>query len=72
MDLLKRFWLPLILVVVAIIFIVQNREKVSVDFLFLSISSWQWLIYTIIALCGLIAGWVIGRNGAKRKAAAQK
>ncbi|WP_244882938.1 MmpS family protein [Gordonia desulfuricans] len=69
MDLLKRFWLPLILVVVAIIFIVQNREKVSVNFLFLSISSWQWLIYTIIALCGLIAGWILGRNSAKRKAA---
>ena len=67
LGLLKRFWLPLILVIVAIIFIAQNTQHVQVRFLMFSISSWQWLILTIVAVAGVVAGWFIGRNRLKRK-----
>lgn len=67
LGLLKRFWLPLILVIVAIIFIAQNTQHVQVRFLMFSISSWQWLILTIVALGGLLAGWILGRNGARKR-----
>ncbi|MEP9392563.1 LapA family protein [Gordonia sp. VNQ95] len=66
-GLLKRFWLPLILIVAAVIFIAQNTQHVSVDFLFLQISSWLWLILTIVAVGGVLAGWILGRNGARKK-----
>ncbi|MGC4932404.1 lipopolysaccharide assembly protein LapA domain-containing protein [Gordonia sp. DT30] len=66
LGLLKRFWLPLILVVAAIIFIAQNTQHVQVRFLVFSIGSWQWLIITVVAVGGLIAGWVLGRNGARK------
>lgn len=66
-NLLKRFWLPLILVIAAVIFILQNTQRVSVNFLVFHISSWQWLIYTIIAVGGLVAGWILGRNAARKK-----
>ncbi len=66
LSLLKRYWLPLLLIVIAIIFIAQNTQRVSVDFLFLSFRSWLWLILTIVALGGLVAGWFLGRNSVKK------
>lgn len=66
-GLLKRYWLPLILTVAAVIFIVQNTQRVRVDFLFFHISSWLWLVLTIVAVGGVVAGWILGRNSARKK-----
>lgn len=66
-TLLGRYWLPLILVIIAVIFISQNTQRVSVDFLFISFRSWLWLVLTVVAVGGVIAGWFLGRNSVKAK-----
>lgn len=68
-GLLKRFWLPLILVIAAVIFIAQNTQHVHVRFLVFTIGSWQWLVITVVAVGGLIAGAILGRNSARKSSA---
>ena len=67
LGLAARNWIPLLLIVLGIIFIAQNTQHVRINFLFIHVGASLWLVLTIIALAGVIAGWFIGRNRLKRK-----
>ena len=56
-------WLALALTVVAVIFIVENRDHVEIQFLPVTVSSPMWLILLIMFLIGLVAGLLIRRRG---------
>ncbi|NUP28918.1 MAG: LapA family protein [Nocardia sp.] len=56
-------WLALALTVVAVIFIVENRDHVEIHFLPVTVSSPMWLILLIMFLIGLVAGLLIRRRG---------
>ncbi|MGW5386709.1 lipopolysaccharide assembly protein LapA domain-containing protein [Nocardia sp. NPDC003963] len=56
-------WLALALTVVAVIFIIENRDHVEINFLPVTVSSPMWLILLIMFLIGLVAGLLIRRRG---------
>ncbi|MGY1665836.1 LapA family protein [Geodermatophilus sp. SYSU D00696] len=45
--------------VVAVVFIVQNRERVTVDLFTVDVSAPVWLILTIMVLLGAAVGWLL-------------
>lgn len=67
LTLAARNWVPIVLIVVGVIFIAQNTQHVRINFLAFHVGASLWLILTIVALAGVIAGWFIGRNRLKRK-----
>lgn len=64
-------WIALGLTVIAIVFIVQNRNSVSVDLFWVSIQSPLWFILVIVLALGWVAGVLTGRGHSKRKAQRQ-
>lgn len=62
-----RLIVALIVAVLLVIFAIQNRHRVSVDFLFLS---WDGrVIYVIIvsAIAGALTGWLVQRTRRRRR-----
>ncbi|MFZ2511505.1 MAG: LapA family protein [Gordonia sp. (in: high G+C Gram-positive bacteria)] len=64
---LKRFWLPIVLVILAIIFIVTNTEDATFNIGWVRITQPLWLLLTITLLVGLVIGWFVGRRGRNDK-----
>ncbi|MBM9468351.1 LapA family protein [Nakamurella leprariae] len=54
----KRRWLTIVLIVLAIVFITQNRNRVSVDLFWMTLTTPLWLILTVVFVAGLLAGAV--------------
>jgi len=46
----------LVLVVVAVVFIVQNRDRVTINLFTVDVSAPVWLILTIMVLVGMAVG----------------
>ncbi|WP_328393106.1 LapA family protein [Nocardia sp. NBC_00416] len=55
-------WLALALTIVAVVFIIQNRDRVNIHFLLITVGSPMWLILLIMFVAGLLAGWLTGRR----------
>ncbi|MET8796744.1 LapA family protein [Nocardia sp. NPDC004568] len=58
-------WLALVLTVVAVIFVVENRDHVEIHFLPITVTSPMWLILLVMFLIGLVAGLLIRRRGGR-------
>ena len=54
-----RVWLGLAIVVLAIAFIAQNRDPVTINLFILKITSPQWLTLAIIFLAGCATGFLL-------------
>jgi uncharacterized integral membrane protein len=52
--------------VLLLIFVLQNTDAVPVDFLFFEGDFPLWVVITGSALLGLIVGWSVGRVGRRR------
>ena len=57
-----RYWLAIILVVLAAIFIAQNRERQRVHVLWITVESPMWLLLTAMAIVGLVVGLLLRRR----------
>ncbi len=57
-----------LLSIVLLLFIVQNRDPVTVDFLFVSFNTRQWVVLTIAAVLGALVGITTVARRRKRKA----
>lgn len=57
-----RYWLALALAVLALIFVVQNREDAHVNFLFIDVTSPLWLALIISLAVGLVIGLLLRRR----------
>lgn len=55
-------WVALGLSVLAVIFVLENRTHVTVEFLLISIGSPMWLILLAMFLAGLVAGVLLTRR----------
>lgn len=64
-------WIALILVVVVILFVTQNREPVSISLFWANVSAPLWLILTLIFGIGWLSGYLATRRRTKAKQAAQ-
>ncbi|MGY1728589.1 lipopolysaccharide assembly protein LapA domain-containing protein [Geodermatophilus sp. SYSU D01062] len=51
--------LALVLAVVTVAFIVQNRDRVTVDLFTVDVSAPLWLILTIVLLIGVLLGMIL-------------
>lgn len=60
-------WIALGLTVIAIVFIVQNRNSVSVDLFWVSVRSPLWFILVIVFALGWVVGVLTARGRNKRK-----
>jgi lipopolysaccharide assembly protein A len=57
-----------IIAILALIFILQNREDLPVNFLWLDIKAPLWVWLAIMFLAGGAVGWIASRNRIRRKA----
>ncbi|MEV0248895.1 hypothetical protein AB0H76_19990 [Nocardia sp. NPDC050712] len=59
-------WLALILTVLAVIFFFENRDKVEIEFLLISIRSPMWLVLLVMFAVGWLTGVLTLRKRAAR------
>ena len=55
-------WVPILLIVLAVVFVAQNRDRVSIDLFWLQVSAPLWLILLVAVLAGVLIG-VLTRRG---------
>lgn len=60
-----RYWVALILVALAAIFVAQNRARVTVQVLWVHVESPMWFILVIIFFMGLLIGLLLHRRRRK-------
>lgn len=53
---LAERWVAVVLLVLTVTFIAQNRDRPSVNLFFFSVSPPQWLVMAILVLVGWAAG----------------
>lgn len=58
----KAYWLPIVLVILAIIFIATNTESATFNIGWVAITQPLWLLLTVTVLVGLVIGWFAGRR----------
>lgn len=57
-----RHWLAIVLVVLAVVFIVQNTVRHEIHLLWVSVEAATWLVLTVIFLLGVATGWLLHRR----------
>ncbi len=65
-EFLRRRWLAIVLIVVAVIFILQNRSQASVQLFTVNIAMALWLILAIVFAVGVLAGYLLSRRRHRR------
>ncbi|MFT2817733.1 hypothetical protein [Leifsonia sp. A12D58] len=55
-------WIALVLFILTVIFIIQNTSTVSIDLLWISVRSPQWLTISVIFLIGWLCGYFTRRR----------
>lgn len=67
-TLAKRYWLPTLLVVLAVIFIVQNTNDIGIHLFNRTLQAPAWIVYTVLVLGGVVIGAFAQRRRTKRRA----
>lgn len=67
LGVLKTHWLPILLVVLAAVFIAENRYSTTIELFWLKVTAPLWLILLAVFVVGFVAGRLSGRRGAARK-----
>ena len=49
-------WVPILLTLLAVVFISQNRDRVSIDLFWLQVLAPLWLILLVTVLAGVLIG----------------
>jgi putative membrane protein len=57
-----RYWVALILVALAAIFIAQNRDRPRVHILWITVESPMWFILTVMLVVGIFVGLLLRRR----------
>ena len=63
-----RFILGIFFGILALIFVFQNMENISVTFLAWTITTSRAVILFIILAAGFVVGWAVGSIGRRRRA----
>ena len=63
LSFVKRFWLPIVLLILAIIFIATNTNSYDFTIGWIHVNAPMWLMTVILVLVGFIIGWFVGRRG---------
>lgn len=57
-----RYWLAITLVMLAAVFIAQNRDRQRVHVLWITVESPMWLLLAAMLLVGLVVGLLLRRR----------
>lgn len=57
-----RYWVALILLALAAIFIAQNRDQPSIHILWITVQAPMWVILTVMLVVGLLVGLLLRRR----------
>ncbi|MGB3697197.1 MAG: LapA family protein [Gordonia sp. (in: high G+C Gram-positive bacteria)] len=63
---LRRYWLPILLAVLAIVFIAQNRDGTSTSLFWFSFNAPLWLTLTVVTVIAFVCGVLVGRRPSKK------
>lgn len=66
-TLAKKYWLPALLTVLAVVFIVQNTSDIPIHLFNRTLSAPAWIVYTALVLGGWVIGWFAQRKRIKRR-----
>ena len=61
-------WVPILLTLLAVVFISQNRDRVSIDLFWLQVLAPLWLVLLVAVLAGVLIG-SLGRRRRGRPSA---
>ena len=67
LSFLKTHWVPILLVVLAAVFIAENRYSTTIELFWLRITSPLWLILLVLFAVGFAAGRLSGRRKPVKK-----
>ncbi|MFV2196868.1 LapA family protein [Nocardiopsis sp. LOL_012] len=67
-----RLWVALILLILAVIFVAQNRDAVQIQVLVVSLSAPLWATLGGAVLVGLVIGLLLRPSARKQRKAAQR
>jgi uncharacterized integral membrane protein len=57
-----RYWVAITLVVLAAIFIAQNRARPRVQILWIAVDAPMWLLLTVMLVAGIVVGLLLRRR----------
>lgn len=57
-----RYWLAILLVALAAVFIGQNRDRQRVHVLWITVESPMWLLLTAMLVIGIVVGLLLHRR----------
>lgn len=57
-----RYWVAITLVVLASVFIAQNRDRQQVHILWITVESPMWLLLTAMLAVGIVVGLLLRRR----------
>lgn len=66
-EFIRHRWQAIVLAVVAVLFIVQNRNDTKVKFLWMDLISPMWLTLTAVTLVGVALGVFLSRRIARKR-----
>ena len=61
-NITPRTWLGIAIAVVAIIFILQNRQPVEISLLTLQVSATLWVVLLVVFLAGFVTRWLVSKR----------
>lgn len=64
----KRFGLPAVVGIIAILFVFQNTQDITFEFLWFDFTTPLWTMLVAFALVGAVVLWGVQRRMARRKA----
>ncbi len=65
-DFLRHRWQAIVLTIVAVVFIVQNRHDTKITFLWMDLRSPMWLTLTAVTLLGVVIGIFVNRRTGRK------
>lgn len=63
---LARRWLPIVVVVLVVVFVAQNRSEVAVHLFWATVTAPLWLVLSLIFLLGILVGAYRARSRSRR------
>ncbi|WP_017624821.1 hypothetical protein [Nocardiopsis chromatogenes] len=63
-----RVWVALALLVLAVLFVLQNRDTTQIQVLFVSVAAPLWATLTGAVVVGVVVGFLLRPSGRRKKA----
>lgn len=62
-----RVWLALVLVLLALVFILQNRQEAAIQLFLVVVTAPLWIALLVCVAVGILIGALLGRRGRRRR-----